>query len=108
MYIGDINEDQYQPTIASGDVVISFYMDGCPSCNKFKPVFEEVVSRFAQDVTIQFAMMNAHTYRDISSSLGIHSVPFTIFFKNGVAQSDQIKGCKDLSTFSDWINRHHG
>ncbi len=78
----EINENNFEKEILKSDknVVIDFWAEWCGPCKVMSPVFEEL-SRELREV--RFVKLNVDENQEISSQLGVMSIPTFIVFKNG-------------------------
>jgi len=64
----------------SGNVIVIFYEDWCPPCQRMTPIFEQV----AQEMnTILFVKVKREFYRSIFNHYNLSTVPAILFFHNG-------------------------
>ncbi len=61
-------------------VVIDFWAEWCHPCKMMAPAFEAASKKFPEAV---FAKLNVDENMDVSSSLGVMSIPTFKVFKNG-------------------------
>ncbi|MDR2944460.1 MAG: thioredoxin family protein [Methanosarcinales archaeon] len=62
-------------------VITMFYMESCPHCQKMKPVFDDLDTKYGGKVS--FARINAMDFLDITKKYGIVAAPAFKIFKNG-------------------------
>jgi len=62
-------------------VMMMFYLVSCPHCQKMKPIYEELASRYGDQIT--FARIDAMAYLDVAKKYGITAAPAFKFFRNG-------------------------
>lgn len=62
-------------------VIVKFYLNGCPPCNRMKPVFENLASELAGKV--EFIEIEANSFGQLSDKYGIQSAPTFVFFAGG-------------------------
>lgn len=61
------------------NVVVKFWMQGCPPCNSLKPTFDKVAEEMKNDV----AFVAAKGPSDLSSKYSVNSFPTVLYFKDG-------------------------
>jgi thioredoxin 1 len=64
-----------------GNVIVVFYEDWCPPCQRMTPIFQELASTLS---TIRFIKVKRELYRSIFNFYGLSTVPAILFFRNGV------------------------
>lgn len=64
-----------------GTVVADFWAEWCGPCKRYGPIFEEVAKENAAKA--KFVKVNVEEANDVSSQLGVQSIPTTIIFKDG-------------------------
>ena len=75
------SEQQFNTVLTENQmVVVDFYMDGCPPCNKLKPVLDALERDFP---TIVFVKVNATALNNVATNYNIRGVPVLIFIKDG-------------------------
>ncbi len=65
-------------------VIVEFWHDECPWCNKFKPIYDQVSEEFEDEV--EFTRLNVLQNEDnkqIAIDNGVMSTPTLAFFCNG-------------------------
>lgn len=83
MTITEADKTNWESLISekSKPVIAMFYMVSCPSCNKIKPVFEDLAEKDSDKVS--FIKIEAMDNIDITNSYGIRSTPMFLIFRNG-------------------------
>lgn len=76
----EINEQNFNETIAQGTVIIDFWAPWCGPCKLINPALEEVALE-RPDVTI--AKVNVDDYPELAGDFGVMSIPTLLFFKDG-------------------------
>ena len=74
------NTEQFESIIGEGVTLVDFYADWCGPCKMLAPVLEEL-SEEREDVT--FIKVNIEEFPQLTSDLGVMSVPTLIVFKDG-------------------------
>lgn len=77
-------------------VVVDCYADWCGPCKMFAPIFELVALAYRGKV--KFCKMNVEEAGDIPASMGIFSVPTTLFLKGG-EEVERVAGAMDEHKF---------
>jgi thioredoxin 1 len=62
-------------------VVVDFYGQGCPPCDKLAPIFEQVAGEF--DGRASFVKIDVGDASSVAAEFGIFGVPTVLFFKEG-------------------------
>ena len=78
----DITTAEFEETVlADGIVLVDFWASWCGPCKSFAPIYEKVAERYP-DVT--FAKVNTEEEQQLSSELGIRSIPTIMAFRDGI------------------------
>ena len=65
-------------------VVIDFFSLTCPPCMRIKPIYAQIAQEtFATYPDIKFCSCNVSQVRDVSTSLGVQSIPTFFFYHKG-------------------------
>lgn len=72
--------EHFSQFINVGNVVVDFYADWCPPCNRMSPLID-VAAANMPDFT--FLKINRDFFGDLAKQLNITSIPTLIFFHNG-------------------------
>ena len=64
----------------TGKVIIDFYADWCPPCNRMSPLIDELAAGMPQ---LTFLKINRDYFLDVANSFNITSIPTLIFMHNG-------------------------
>lgn len=67
--------------IRTGVTLVDFKAPWCEPCHVQGPIIKEIAKQFEGKATI--IEINVDENRDTAASLGIHSIPTLIIFKNG-------------------------
>lgn len=70
-------------------VVLDFYSDECPPCEKLAPVYEKMAELFP---TVLFVKAFRQEHRALAESFGVSGSPTVIFFKDGLKLDYQLSG----------------
>jgi thioredoxin 1 len=73
--------EDFETTIASGDVVVDFYADWCGPCKALTPLFEEAANT-NPDKT--FVKVDASAQAELARRYAVRSIPALFRFKDGV------------------------
>lgn len=70
-------------------VIVLFYRDGCPACERFKPTYTKVANGFVKDNNTLFGMVNTGYNRPLMSRIDgnfpfdVNYVPTIVSYSNG-------------------------
>ncbi len=79
--ITEINTEQFNDIKKSKYLLLDFYSDECPNCDKLKPILEELNEYF--DDSILFAKIFRQKNRSFAESFEVRSSPTVLFFVDG-------------------------
>ena len=85
---------------ASTPVVVDFWAEWCGPCRMIGPALEEISSEMEGRVKI--AKLNVDENPQISSQLGIRSIPALMMFKDGKVVAQKV-GAAPKGELSRWI-----
>ena len=83
-------------------VIVDCYADWCGPCKLFGPVFESVAVNYKGKA--KFCKLNVDNAGEVVGSLGVFSVPTTLFLKNG-EEVDRVTGALDEYRFKQKIDQ---
>lgn len=82
MSVLELNQDNFQSTVQSNDIVIvDFWASWCGPCMNFAPVFE-AASQKHTDVT--FAKVNTEEQKALSAAFNVKSIPLIMIFRENI------------------------
>jgi thioredoxin reductase (NADPH) len=70
-------------------LVVDFYSDECPPCEKLAPVYEQMAKMFP---LVKFIKIFRQQHRELAISLGVSGSPTVIFFKNEQLLDSRLAG----------------
>ncbi len=70
-------------------LVVDFYSDECPPCEKLAPVYEKMSKSFP---SIKFIKIFRQQHRDLATSLGVSGSPTVLFLKDGQLKDERLSG----------------
>lgn len=77
-----LTADNFQKTVEDGGIVlVDLWADWCGPCKQFGPVYEQASDKHP-DIT--FGKVDTEAERELSSALGITSIPTVMAFRDGV------------------------
>ncbi|KAF2670688.1 thioredoxin-like protein, partial [Microthyrium microscopicum] len=82
-------------------VLVDFFADWCPACQKIAPDFSELAMNYNDEGTLTFARVDTEAAKDLAIAYNIESIPTFILFKNG-AIVDSVQGA-DLNAVIDMV-----
>lgn len=78
----EISGDELTKKISSGKkIIVEFWAEWCGPCKMMKPVFEKVSTE--NETEVEMYTMNVDLNKEISSTLGIRSIPTVKIFNEG-------------------------
>jgi protein disulfide isomerase len=90
---------------SSKDFLIMYFATWCGHCTQFKPKFEELAKRFAQNTNLGFAKIDG--VNNLVEDVAISGYPTLYFFKNGQKSSPiQYEGNRDPEDLIQFIKKH--
>jgi thioredoxin 1 len=91
-----LNDDNFDQEIAKGTTLVDFYADWCGPCRMIAPIIEELSNEMNGKAKI--AKLDIENAQQVTSRLGVTSIPTIIVFKNGQEASRVVgvKGKEDL------------
>lgn len=92
----ELDESNFDSTIAQGVSMVDFWAPWCGPCRMVAPIVEELAGEYAGKVNV--CKVNTDENQDVAVKYGIRSIPSILFFKNG-EQVDTIVGAVSKQTF---------
>ncbi|MDN6519872.1 MAG: thioredoxin [Yaniella sp.] len=78
----DLNQESFQETIESNDIVlVDWWADWCGPCKMFAPVYDEVSQ---QHDDIVFGKIDTEEQQQLAAAAGISSIPTLMAFRENV------------------------
>ena len=85
-----LNKENFDETIASGNVLVDFWASWCGPCKMIAPIVEEIAAE-RPDITV--GKVNVDEEMDLARRFGIASIPTILVFKNGELSKTSIGYC---------------
>ncbi|MBE6130843.1 MAG: thioredoxin family protein [Erysipelotrichaceae bacterium] len=96
-----LNREDYEKILNENKVIfVFFYATWCPPCKMLKPIVEEYMENYPDNV---FLLINTDNFKDIHKSYDIHNVPTILCFKNGKIV-DTLDGYIEYEEIEDKFN----
>ena len=92
--MNQLQPDQFDKLLSEGKkILVMFYADWCPFCQKFKPIFESVAMTSSNKVNLCASMINDDD-NPLWDRFSINTVPTIIAFdgNNIISRRDSILG----------------
>jgi thioredoxin reductase (NADPH) len=70
-------------------VVVDFFSDDCPPCEKLAPIYEKMAKNFP---AVKFVKVFRQQHRDLAKLLEVSGSPTVLFFKEGQLQTSRLSG----------------
>ena len=83
----DIEFESFKKT--SPILVVDFFSDECPPCEKLVPIYENMAKTFP---AVKFIKIFRQQHRDLATSLGVSGSPTVLFFKDGELLEPRLSG----------------
>ena len=86
---GDFDQQGNLVNHKNVNVVVLFYRDGCPACERFKPTYSNVANVFKNDTKTLFGIVNTSYNRPLMSRIDgnfpydVNYVPTVVCYANG-------------------------
>lgn len=91
----DINDSNFDESIASGITVVDFWAPWCGPCKMQTPILEKLVEKVDDSVTV--AKVNVDQAPQSAGKHGIRAIPTILIFKEG-EQVKQFVGVQQENT----------
>ncbi len=101
----ELNNDNFEQTIAGGPVLVDFWAEWCGPCRMVAPVLDELADEM--DGKVQIGKLNVDDNQEIAFKYQVSSIPTFILFKDGEIV-DRMMGAMPKGAFEKFIDRHAG
>ncbi|MFY7843143.1 MAG: thioredoxin [Rhabdochlamydiaceae bacterium] len=95
-----VSQEEFKNHIAVGSFLVDFYADWCGPCRMLAPVLSQVAKEMSNELSV--VKINVDDAQELSSQLGISSIPTVIFFKNG-EERGRFVGVKDVEGIKKFV-----
>ncbi|GGC61796.1 thioredoxin [Marinobacter halophilus] len=106
-YIFDANMDNFQQKVmeasASTPILVDVWAEWCAPCKQLMPILEKLAEEYQGN--FQLAKVNADEQQELTSSLGVRSLPTVILVKDGQAV-DGFNGAQPESEIRKVLEKH--
>jgi thioredoxin reductase (NADPH) len=86
-------------------LVLDFYSDECPPCEKLAPIYEKMADLFG---SVLFVKAFRQENRALAESLAVSGSPTVLFFKKGELQEERLSGYIEEKDFLDTLEKLTG
>jgi len=96
---------RFQRHLSKGDLplLVDFWAAWCGPCKMMAPVFAQAAQQLEPQVRL--VKINSEEEQQLSSQLGIRSIPTLILYKNG-EEAARMSGALDLGSLLAWARQH--
>lgn len=102
--IVEISDANYESVVkGSGKLIVDCWAPWCGPCRMLAPTFEALAKDYKGKVT--FAKMDTDESPKTAMSLGIHSIPTLMFFKDGQLV-DRLTGARPRADIESVLKKH--
>jgi thioredoxin 1 len=84
-------------------VVIDFFSNNCPPCERVAPLFEELAASPEFQAKVVFIKVNVEEHPMICNQYGVTGWPTFLFLKEGKVQTEIVGGKLAEATLYDWV-----
>ena len=102
-YITELSDTSFKNFVKEGLTLIDIWAPWCGPCKQISPIVDEISIDFLGKVTV--GKLNADSNSDITTELGIRSIPTIILYKDGEIVERSV-GMTSKQKLSDLINKH--
>ncbi len=101
----NINDDNFKEEISKIEnlVIVDFYADWCPPCNKLGPVLDKIASELSEDIAL--VKVNVDNFPKTASEFKVTKIPFVVLMDKGNIV-DTFLGFKDEEDIKEWIGKN--
>ena len=99
--ITNLNDADFDTTIAEGITLVDFWSPWCGPCRMQIPILKELAKTI--DAQAKIAKLNVDEAGDLAGRFGVQAIPTLILFKNG-KEVQRFIGVQSEKTLIDAIN----
>lgn len=88
--VQEVDHNNFDQIIESGDTVVEFYLSSCPACKKFAPVYDAVSEDYKSD--LRFTKIELPREREVANRYNIKHTPTLILFRDGKEKERHVGG----------------
>jgi thioredoxin len=104
MSVKELNKENIDEFISSGNVIVDFSAPWCGPCKIMEPEFEKASETFKE---IKFGKVDVDGNQDLAGRFQVMSVPTTIFFKEK-EQVDRHSGALSARNIEEKVKKSFG
>lgn len=96
-----LNESEFETSIAKGVSLIDFYADWCGPCKMIAPIIEDLSNDYQGRANI--AKLDVDQAQNVALKFNVTSIPTVILFVDG-KEAKRVIGVRDKKTFQTMLD----